>query len=394
MQNVTFYNTPQTWKSAANFCSHKGGVLESNVTLIMKLDEFKSANEDVWIGKFKTLTNWTYIQDQLPKFGSADKDEKCIAAKECAYGKLKRSYEKCSSNYYVTCDNGIELDYKHGKNYHAAAKECESQGSFIKWYSDILCVATDLPSYWTSGTRLTETFLLRKLYFTENLQTEECYMLRKNGEEGKENCTDDLQFFCNFETDEEKGDIISIPNLSMSPKTSVQSDNSRDVIIGIGVSITVVIMILVGTISMIRRIRSKNLLPLSTIVKDEPSTRRMDSSTVTAAYEELNKTDKDKICKCSRHCHQNQHKISIEEERNKYETIEEPSEKYSNALTAEYEQLEQTEIVKTTNVYDPLHYTRVKDDPTNARSNNSVSREEHRKYEIKPKRKRIQTEFL
>lgn len=62
MQNVTFYNTPQTWKYAANFCSHNGGVLESNLTLLMELDEFISANEDVWIGKFKTLTNWTYIQ--------------------------------------------------------------------------------------------------------------------------------------------------------------------------------------------------------------------------------------------------------------------------------------------------------------------------------------------
>ncbi|XP_063406112.1 uncharacterized protein LOC134690067 [Mytilus trossulus] len=228
MQNVTFYNTPQTWKHAANFCSKKGGVLESNVTSLMELEEFKSADKDVWIGKFRISTNWTYIQGcylingkfqhfklkryktlelecqmlcekyqfysikeedcycianissfvrntncncvgcynvwehQLPKFYSAQKDEKCIAAKECVNGKLERSYEKCDSNYYVTCDNGTELGYKHGNDYHAAAEDCERRGSFIKWYSNSLCLETPFPPYWTSGTRYTETFLLRK----------------------------------------------------------------------------------------------------------------------------------------------------------------------------------------------------------------------------------------
>lgn len=32
-------------------------------------------------------------------------------------------------------------------------------------------------------------------------------------------------------------------------------------------------------------------------------------------------------------------------------------------------------------MYDPLHYTPIEDDPTNARSNNIVSRDEHRKFE-------------
>lgn len=58
-------------------------------------------------------------------------------------------------------DNGAELKYKHAKDYHAAAEDCEIRGSFIKWYSDSLCL-TSFPQYWTSGTRYTETFLLRK----------------------------------------------------------------------------------------------------------------------------------------------------------------------------------------------------------------------------------------
>ncbi|XP_063406416.1 uncharacterized protein LOC134690374 [Mytilus trossulus] len=142
---------------------------------------------------------------------------------------------------------------------------------------------------------------------------------------------------------------------------------------------------------MIRRIRSKNLSPLSTIVKDEPSTRRMDSSTVAAAYEQLNKTDKEKSTHCQSYDQlqsvnaadtaiKTNTRISIEEE-SKYESIEKPIEKYGNALTADYEQLEQTSIVKSTNVYDPLHYTPVEDNPTNVQSNHIVSREDNRKYD-------------
>ncbi|CAC5415271.1 unnamed protein product [Mytilus coruscus] len=311
MQNVTFYNTKQTWKYAANFCSHKGGVLESNVTLLRELDEFKNANKDVWIGKFKTLTNWTYIrgcylingkfqhfklelyttlelqcqmlcheyqfysikeedcyciedinsfvrstdckcvgcykvwEHRLSSFGSADGEEKCIAAMACANGTLKRSYESCTTNYYVTCDNDAELEYKHDDNYHAAAEECERQGSFIKWYSDSLCVTHAFPVYWTSGTRHTETFLLRKSYLTENLQPEKCFILKKDGGEDNKNCSaDKKQFFCRFETDEDKEYIISIPDLSMTPQKSVQSDDSGSIAAGTVTSIIVVIAVI------------------------------------------------------------------------------------------------------------------------------------------------------
>ncbi|CAG2199240.1 unnamed protein product [Mytilus edulis] len=112
---------------------------------------------------------------------------------------------------------------------------------------------------------------------------------------------------------------------------------------------------------------------------------------VNAAYEQLNKTDKDNITQCQSYDQlivneadktiKHNTRISREEE-GKYESIEEPIETYNNALTAEYEQLEQREIAKNTNVYDPLHYIHVEDsDPTNARSNTIVSREENRKYE-------------
>ncbi|VDI52496.1 Hypothetical predicted protein [Mytilus galloprovincialis] len=63
--------------------------------------------------------------------------------------------------------------------------------------------------------------------FTENLQPEECYILKEDGREDDEDCyTDTKLFFCRFGTDEDKGDIISIPDLSMTPQTSVQSVDS------------------------------------------------------------------------------------------------------------------------------------------------------------------------
>lgn len=65
MQNVTFSNGKKSWKDAVNHCSVRGGVLESNITLLREQDEFKNVIENdqqMWIGKFKTLTNWTFIR--------------------------------------------------------------------------------------------------------------------------------------------------------------------------------------------------------------------------------------------------------------------------------------------------------------------------------------------
>ncbi|VDI79898.1 Hypothetical predicted protein, partial [Mytilus galloprovincialis] len=61
-QNVTFYNINKSWKDAVHHCELQGGVLESNVTLLREQDEIKNSDEGVWIGKFRTLTNWTCIR--------------------------------------------------------------------------------------------------------------------------------------------------------------------------------------------------------------------------------------------------------------------------------------------------------------------------------------------
>ncbi|CAC5381138.1 unnamed protein product [Mytilus coruscus] len=296
MQHVTFSNTKKSWKSAVNHCSLKGGVLESNVTLLREQDEFKTTGEDVWIGKLKTLTNWTYIrgcysingnlqhfqlelsntvqlqcqmlcvkykfysvkaavcycienissfvrsancncvgcykvwEHQLPDFGTADKKSKCIASFSCDGENFERRYRRCSEKNYVICDNDVELGYVYD-DYKAAAKECERQGSFIKWHSDNLCNSTGLPKYWTSGTRHYETFVIKKAYFIENLQPDKCFKLKDDEKEKEEtDCNDkQLNFFCRFEKSED---------------ASVQSDDSGNIAAGTVTAIIVVIAVI------------------------------------------------------------------------------------------------------------------------------------------------------
>lgn len=65
MQNVTFYDEEKSWIDAANFCSNNGGVLESNVTLLLQhLSDITESgeHEDIWLGKIELLTEWTYVR--------------------------------------------------------------------------------------------------------------------------------------------------------------------------------------------------------------------------------------------------------------------------------------------------------------------------------------------
>ncbi|CAC5424335.1 unnamed protein product [Mytilus coruscus] len=321
-QNVTFYNiSSKSWKDAANFCLDEGGVMESNVTLLMK--QFQFRKEDVWLGKFELLTNWTYVRgcflirgdfqhfvtesanntelqcqmlcndykfysikgadcycikdidsvvrkqncgcvgcykvwehlltDRLPTLSTADNKFKCIAS-ECVGGNLKLSYDECYKNYDVTCDNDAKLNYTY-PNHTAAARECERRNSFIKLHSDNLCVAeSGKHQHWTSGTRKNETFLLRKAYFTANLKPEKCSILNNDHIEIKtKSCHDKHSFFCRFETDEDKGDIISIPNISMTQR----SDDSESIAAGTVTSIIVVIVVISVLVFIHRRRLSK-----------------------------------------------------------------------------------------------------------------------------------------
>ncbi|XP_052097273.1 uncharacterized protein LOC127732232 [Mytilus californianus] len=264
MQNVTFYNEKKSWKEAANFCSKKGGALESNVTLLSEHLRGITQNgehEDIWLGKSELLTKWTYVlgcfyiygdfqhfvieppetaklkcqmlcnnykfysingkdcycieeilpfhranncncvgcykvwEHQLPNFGSLDSSKQCIVATGCDGKNLQRSYEDCNENYNATCDNGAKLEYQ---KYLTAADECETQGSFIKWYPDNYCVTQTLKhQHWTNGRRHKETLLLKNSYDTETFQPLKCFKL-DDGSEEQEGCNDNISFFCKF----------------------------------------------------------------------------------------------------------------------------------------------------------------------------------------------------
>lgn len=141
---------------------------------------------------------------------------------------------------------------------------------------------------------------------------------------------------------------------------------------------------------------------MNTLVKDEPSTSRNDGYTVNAAYEQLNKADKDQRTHVQAYDQLHSEleadttlktntRMSIEDE-SKYDSIEEKKEKYNNTVTAEYEKLDLADIAQIKNMYDPLHYKQVEDsDPTNARSNTVDSNDSNRTY--KPSGTKIETDL-
>lgn len=144
---------------------------------------------------------------------------------------------------------------------------------------------------------------------------------------------------------------------------------------------------------------------MSTIVKDEPSTSRIDSNTVNAGYEQLNKTDKDKNTHCQTYVELQivdvadttfkiKH-IILREDEKKYESIEETIEKCNKAVSVEYEQIDQAKISQITNAYDPLHYKYVEDyNLTKAGSNNIVNRKyEPRQTENEMDTKAVPSEY-
>lgn len=62
MQNVTFHKEKETWRDAANICSNDDGVLESNLTLLLEQFTHLGERKDIWLGKSKLVTDWTYIR--------------------------------------------------------------------------------------------------------------------------------------------------------------------------------------------------------------------------------------------------------------------------------------------------------------------------------------------
>ncbi|VDI52495.1 Hypothetical predicted protein [Mytilus galloprovincialis] len=122
--------------------------------------------------------------------------------------------------------------------------------------------------------------------FTENLQPEECYILKEDGREDDEDCyTDTKLFFCRFGTDEDKGDIISIPDLSMTPQTSVQSVDSGSIAAGIITSIIVVIVV-IAVLVLIHRRRLSRRKPTS---HESPNNSRLQDTVGLPSNHEISK---------------------------------------------------------------------------------------------------------
>jgi hypothetical protein len=53
-----------SWNNAISYCFDNGGILESNETIVQKYS-VNMTNEDVWIGRYKGLTDWAGIWGKL-----------------------------------------------------------------------------------------------------------------------------------------------------------------------------------------------------------------------------------------------------------------------------------------------------------------------------------------
>ncbi|XP_063406422.1 uncharacterized protein LOC134690378 isoform X2 [Mytilus trossulus] len=192
------------------------------------------------------------------------------------------------------------------------------------------------------------------------------------------NCCDDYDAFCVLGVNE-----LSTTNYITSDTTSNTSVNevstanyissettfiNSEIIVAIVLSITVVILILVVVLSvMFRRKFTKEKCPSSTVGMGDRKTNETDNCTDKLEYEQLDIVRKDKSTNAYDELHvtheddknlTNTHvMMTSREDDSKYKAIKETTQMYYNAVSSEYEQLENFDKDKCANVYDQLHVT-------------------------------------
>ncbi|XP_076082615.1 uncharacterized protein LOC143053713 [Mytilus galloprovincialis] len=92
--------------------------------------------------------------------------------------------------------------------------------------------------------------------FSEILQPDSCFVLNDNFKERETICKRERSFFCRFGTDDDKGDFISIPNLSIGPQNNAESNNWRSIAAGT-ITSTIVLIIAILVYFILRRRLSK-----------------------------------------------------------------------------------------------------------------------------------------
>ncbi|CAC5391817.1 unnamed protein product [Mytilus coruscus] len=174
-------------------------------------------------------------------------------------------------------------------------------------------------------------------------------------------------------------------------------NNDTDIIVGILVSVAVLLLtIVVILVFILWRKYSTEQLSLSTVNRGDRNTNEieMDNYTVNSDYEQIDNIDNiDKGTKANDQLHvtrfvdtdpnTDQSNSSFSGKKiSKNESIEKPKEIDNNAVTSEYQQLDNAEIDKSTKVYDLLHVTHVVDtNPYTNYSKTLISGEEHSNYE-------------
>ncbi|CAC5356815.1 unnamed protein product [Mytilus coruscus] len=218
--DITFHKEKLLWKYAANNCSQLVG--------IDYIAPSKMSEED-------------------------NNDLQCIIATTCSNGRVQRKVEECQGlNYYAICDNGADLQHDFDSQI-LAATECHRQGSFIKWYPDE-CKEHFPQPFWTGARRHVKQFQLRtSKENTDLIQLIECFKMDDENGENRDDCDEKYSLFCSFGKDEDEGNIISIPTVTIP----FMSDDSGRIAAGIVTPIIAVIAIIIVLVFIHRRRLSK-----------------------------------------------------------------------------------------------------------------------------------------
>ncbi|CAG2225098.1 unnamed protein product [Mytilus edulis] len=173
-------------------------------------------------------------------------------------------------------------------------------------------------------------------------------------------------------TDEDKGDIISIPNLRILPNKNAQSTDSGNIIVGIVVPIVVMILITVVIIIIVfmfgedadpTNARSNIIALREEHRKYETSQNENETDTNVVTHTGGNESTNDRP------------KLIVSgEERTNNESSKDNKEFDSRIVISDYEQLDISEQDKRTKTYDQLHFKHSvvieHDEPTDEHYNN------------------------
>ncbi|VDI71632.1 Hypothetical predicted protein [Mytilus galloprovincialis] len=188
------------------------------------------------------------IRHTIPNVKNTFKDDLCMEA-ACTDKGIRVSSGNCTSPYIVKCDGVTNTKPPVYKNNSDAVRFCSEKSSILQWYTNDSCSPSmGTAQHWTGGTRMYNTYQVKRKELPNLLPSFRCLKLTKHaGTEVYYACDNKnvvLPFFCKFDN-KQTNEVIS-------------ENNNTGVIAG---SVTMVLLVVaisvLGLFSYKRRLDSK-----------------------------------------------------------------------------------------------------------------------------------------